>query len=106
MKPILALALLAVLGFTVAGCGSGKKGGGGGATLAYSGSTPQTISVIGSTALIPSVRAGTQIACKGMGITVTAPKTGAVVTARNKGMKLRIKRLPHGSIRVSCTSTH
>lgn len=104
MKPILAVTLLAVLGFSVAGCGSGTKGGGGGATLAYSGSTPQTTRVIGRTALIPSVRAGTRIGCKGMGVTVTAPTTGAIVTAHHQGMKLRIRRLPNRAIRVSCTS--
>ena len=107
MKPIIALALLAVLGFAAAGCGSGQKGGGGGeATLAYIGSTPATIRVTGSTALIPNVKAGTRIACEGMpGIRATAPTTGAVVTAHHRGRTLRIKRLPHGLIRVYCTST-
>ena len=104
VKTLIALALLAVLGFAVAGCGSGKKGGS--ATLAYSiGSTPATIKVTGSTAVIPNVKAGTPIACKGMGIRVTAPATGAIVTAHHQGKKLRIRRLPGGSIRVSCTST-
>ena len=104
MKALIALALLVVLGFAVAGCGSGEKGGS--ATLAYSsGSTPATIRVTGSTAVIPNVKAGTWIACKGMGIRVTAPATGAVATASHRGRKLRIQRLPGGSIRVSCTST-
>jgi hypothetical protein len=61
------------------------------------------IRVSGSTATIPNVKAGAWIACKSLPrIRLTAPATGANVTGRSKGKEIRLKRLPNGSIRVSC----
>ena len=105
VKRVVVLALLAVLGFAVAGCGSGKKAASPSATLAI---TPGSITVIGAEATIADVKAGTRIACKSLpGIRVTVPATGASVIARGRGTReLRLKRLPHGLIRVFCPSLH
>jgi hypothetical protein len=120
VRPILFLALLAVLGLAVAGCGSAKKNavvGKQSRGVVYVGpargsgvqqsSTNSAIRVPGATtATIPHVKTGTRIVCKEMpGISVTAPATGASVIARTRGTKeLRLKRLPDRSIRVSCTT--
>ena len=112
VKRLVALAMLAVLGFAVAGCGSKKhqvhsevpqK-----ATIALGGEIIGTITVTGQTATLPNVKTGTRIACKGLpGIRVTAPATGASVIARSRGTReLRLKRLPNGSIQVSCRAPH
>ena len=105
VKRVVVLALLAVLGFAVAGCGSGKKAASPSATLAI---TPGSITIIGEEATIADVKAGTRIACKSLpGIRVTVPATGASVIARGRGTReLRLKRLPHGTIRVFCPSLH
>jgi hypothetical protein len=98
------LALVTALGFAVAGCGSGKKAASPSATLAI---TPGSITIIGEEATIADVKAGTRIACKSLpGIRVTVPATGASVIARGRGRELRLKRLPHGVIRVFCPSLH
>ena len=120
MKPILVLALLAVLGVVVAGCGSAKKNvvaGKQSRGVVYVGpvrgsgvqqsSANSAIRVPGATTMtIPNVKTGTRIVCKDMpGISVTAPATGASVIARTRGTKeLRLKRLSNRSIRVSCTT--
>ena len=108
MKPILALALLTVLGFTAAACGATKKkvvvNPGGPESVQQS--TP-TITVSGKSTLLMNFKAGTRVACKGWsGVQVTVPATGASVIARSRGTKeLRLKRLPDGTIHVSCLST-
>jgi len=110
VRPILFLALLAVLGLAVAGCASAKKNavvGKQSRGVVYVGpargsgvqqsSTNSAIRVPGATtATIPHVKTGTRIVCKEMpGISVTAPATGASVIARTRGTKeLRLKRLP------------
>ena len=102
VKAVLALALLAVLGFAAAGCGSSKKAGP--TTFAGVGLAPgaHSITVKGNTE-ISNVKAGTWIACKTLpGIRLTAPATGANVTGRSKGKKIRLERIPNGSIRVFC----
>ena len=112
MKPIVALALLAVLGFAVAGCGAGKKAGPatfgpttfGPTTFAGVGLAPgvHSITVTGNTE-ISNVKAGTWVACKTLPrIRLTAPATGTNVTGSSKGREIRLKRLPNGSMRVSC----
>jgi hypothetical protein len=103
VKRVVVLALLAVLSFAVAGCGSGMKADSPSATLAI---TPGSITVIGAEATIADVKAGTRIACKSLpGIRVTAPAAGASVIARGRATReLRLKRLPHGVIRVFCPS--
>jgi hypothetical protein len=105
VKPTLALALLAVLGFTAAGCGATKKkivvvqGG----SVAMTRSPGHAIRVSGSTTTIPNVKEGTWIACKSLPrLRLTAPTTGTNVTGRSNGKEIRLKRLPNGSIRVSC----
>jgi len=110
MKPILALALLAALGFTVAGCGATKKKvvvtPGGSASVQQS--TTPAITVSGKSTLLMNFKAGTRVACKGWpGMQVTVPATGASVIVRSHGTKeLRLKRLQDGTIHVSCLSTH
>jgi hypothetical protein len=110
VKAVLALALFAVLGFAVAGCGSAKK-----IVAVRTVSTTEgpgvvhpimnPITVVGLSATIPNVPPGRQIACKTLpGISVTAPATRTSVIARSRGKELRLGRLANGSIRVSCPS--
>jgi hypothetical protein len=102
VKVVLALALLAVLGLGVSGCGSSTKPGP--TTFAGVGLARgvHSITVAGNTE-ISNVNAGTWIACKNLQhIRLTAPATGVNVTGRSKGKEIRLKRLPDGSIRVSC----
>jgi hypothetical protein len=108
--PILTLALLVVLGFTVAGCGATKKESvvNPGGPLSVQQSTAPPIRVSGKSTILMNLKAGTLVACKDWpGVQVTVPATGALVTARSRGTKeLRLKRLPDGTIHVSCLSTH
>jgi hypothetical protein len=117
MKPILALALLAVLGFAVAGCGSSKKADSG--QYQYSvtlyekaGSGPITVT---GTTTIANVKTGTRIKCKGWpgrGVKVPPPGSAANVgegevtpsgtTHSSRGMQLTHQE--NGSLTVSCTS--
>jgi hypothetical protein len=112
VKAVLALALLAVLGFAAAGCGASKKAGPttfgpttfGPTTFAGVGLAPgvHSITVRGNTE-ISNVKAGTWVACKTLpGIRLTAPATGANVTGSSKGREIRLERIPNGSIRVFC----
>jgi hypothetical protein len=115
VKAILVLALLAGLGFTVAGCGATKG------TIVNAGpkpirvSAPHTITVIGTTT-IPNVKAGTRIKCKGwLGHGVKVPRTGSEAnvgggTASPNGVpptshQMQLNHSENGSLTVACTSS-
>lgn len=115
MKPLLALALLAVLGFAVAGCGGTETITSGGPPVSVFTRAP-TIRVSGS-ATIPNVPTGTRIICKGWparGVKVpplggaanagagTATPGGTGSSSRN----LKLTHLENGSVTVSCTQSH
>ena len=121
MKAILALALLAVLGFTVAGCGSAKRA----VSTTYELTVTKvpvnasgSITVTGiTTTTIPNVAAGTRIICKtrqGMGANVKVPRVGATVSEGQLPLtqlgqepppeqQIAVTHLTGGSITVSCT---
>ena len=86
VKAILGLALFAVLGFSLAGCGGTKKIAGTvslplTAVAIPSANAPHTITVVGTTT-IPKVKAGTWIKCKGwLGHGVKVPPLGARQTS-------------------------
>ena len=85
MKPILVLALLAVLGFAAAGCGSGKKTNSGQYqyTVTLHKNVPSgTITVTGpATTAILNVKTGTHIRCKGWtGKDIRVPRLGSGLT--------------------------
>lgn len=122
MKLLLALALLAVLGFAVAGCGSAKKAVSGGpryihvVTLHKKAGSGLIITVTG-TLTIPNVKAGTRIKCKGWpgrGVKVPPPGSeanvgGGTATPSGTGSSSRNMKLTHlenGSVTVSCTQSH
>ena len=77
MKTILALAVLAGLGFAVAGCGSAKKAGPGPAVVntVDSNSPSGTIFVTGKKTFV-GLKVGTPIACKGGEPTANVPSGG------------------------------
>ena len=109
MKLILALVLLAVLGFAVAACGSTKKayvnmGGLGGP--AY---------VVRGTTTISNVATGDVVRCKG-GLSAEVPTPGGAVAvgrdrlsptgtpASSSSMgEIQLTRLRNGSVTVTCT---
>ena len=116
MKPILVLALLAVLGFAGAGCGSGKKTNSGQYqyTVTLHKNVPSgPITVTGTaTTAISNVKTGTHIRCKGWtGKDMRVPRLGSSLT-RGESVKLsgsvaetELLSLTHrenGSITVSC----
>ena len=128
MKPTLALAVLAVLGFAVAGCGAAKKttvtvGG----LMKHSG-TATTVPVVRSTlattahqfivagsVTIKNVKTGTQVGCKGWnGQGVRVPPRGQTLVGFASAMaipgkksraldQMSLKHRQDGSIAVSCT---
>jgi len=126
MKPIFALALLAVLGFAAAGCGSGKKAVSGGSdiyTVTLHNNVPSgPITVAGAAATaISNVKTGTHIRCKGwQGKDVRVPRRGSdlivgesVKLSKTQAKVLRTETetelmdLTHrenGSITVACES--
>ena len=118
MKAILVLALLAVLGFTVAGCGATKKIAAKGSLTAVAipnANGPHTITVVGTTT-IPNVKAGTRIKCKGwLGHGVKVPRMGSEAnvgggTAAPNGVpptshQMRLNHSENGSLTVVCTSS-
>ena len=116
MKPILVLALLAVLGFAGAGCGSGKKTNSGQYqyTVTLHKNVPSgPITVTGTaTTSISNVKNGTHIRCKGWtGKDMRVPRLGSSLT-RGESVKLswslaetELLSLTHrenGSITVYC----
>jgi hypothetical protein len=116
MKPTLVLALLAVLGFAAAGCGSGKKTNSGQHqyTVTLHKNVPSgTITVTGTaTTAILNVKRGTHIRCKGwMGKDIRVPRLGSgltlgeSVTLSGSVTETELMSLTHrenGSITVSC----
>lgn len=92
MKAVPALALLAVVGFTVAGCGSSKKAVSGG-----------PITVAGTTT-ISSVEVGTLIRCKG-GPAARTPHWFGSSYLRVPGVPglIHLEHRHNGSVTVSCT---
>ncbi len=114
MKPILALTLLAVLGFAVAGCGSGKKTNSGQYTVTLRrdvASGPITVTGPATTAIL-DVKTGTHIRCKGWtGKDMRVPRLGSGLTL-GESVKLsgsvtqtELMSLTHrenGSITVDC----
>jgi multidrug efflux pump subunit AcrA (membrane-fusion protein) len=83
MKPIFALALLVILGFAVAGCGSVKKTNSGQYTVTLRREVPSgPITVTGSaTTAILNVKTDTHIRCKGwMGRDMRVPRLGTGLT--------------------------
>jgi hypothetical protein len=126
MKPTLALAVLAVLGLAVAGCGATKKAAVTlGGPVKHSGSgTVNTIVrsdrmtaahrfIVAGSVTIKNVKTGTQVACKGWQGVSVPPRGQAVVgfasamaTPGKKSQALDQMSLRHrqdGSIAVSCT---
>jgi hypothetical protein len=117
MKPLLALALLAVLGFAAAGCGSAKKAVSGGpryihVVTLHKKAGSGSITVMGTTT-IPNVATGARIKCKGWpgrGVKVPAPggeadAGGGTATPSGTGSSSRNMRLTHlenGSVTVAC----
>ncbi len=118
MKAILVLALLAVLGFTVAGCGATKKIAAKGSLTAVAipnANAPHTITVVGTTT-ITNVKAGTRIKCKGwLGHGVKVPRMGSEAnvgggTAAPNGVpptshQMRLNHSENGSLTAVCTSS-
>ena len=118
MKAILALALLFVLGVTVAGCGATKKIATTGSLTAVAipnAHTSHTITVVGTTT-IPNVKAGTRIKCKGwLGHGVKVPPMGSEANigggmAAPSGVpptshQMRLNHSENGSLTVVCTSS-
>ncbi len=116
MKPILALALLAVLGFAVAGCGSAKKAKSGQYTVTlYKKADSSPITVRGTTT-IPNVKPGARVNCKGWkGQGVAVPSRGgeALITFESQiaipgkktsgsvmSLTRRPKRVGHGQLQA------
>jgi hypothetical protein len=112
-----ALALLAVVGVVLAGCGSTKTSGSG--TRPLNGSLARSITVAGRAATIPNVKTGTRVTCKGWpgpGAKVPPPGGGVAEEARqdtvtsgpastgpSSSRELQLRHLRNGSITVSCT---
>lgn len=110
MKTILALALVGLLGFMVAGCGATKKI----AVKIDNGFGPHTPVAVSGTKTIRNVKTGARVTCEGWaGQGVRVPPRGqAVVGFASKlsipGKKspaldqMSLKHLQNGSIRVTC----
>jgi hypothetical protein len=124
MKPISALALLAILGFTVAGCGSSRKAGPSTsvtrAVVTVGGPELGPITVTGpTTTTIPNVPTGTRITCRtrhGLGANVKVPRVGVTVAegqsqlrelgqTRTPTQQINLTHLEDGSITVSCSQS-
>jgi hypothetical protein len=109
MKRILALVLLAVLGFAVAACGSTKKayvnmGGLGGSAFVVRGTT--TISDVTTRDLVrcqggPSANVPTPGGAVAAGTDRLSP-TGAPSSTSSRG-EIQLTRLRNGSVTVTCT---
>ena len=115
VKTLIALALLAVLGFAAAGCGATKK-----KTVVYHDgqamrSSPITFT---GTTTVPNVATGTLIHCKG-GPSAKVPRRGATVAAGEDKLSpvgtpppttpsraIQLTHLQNGSVTVSCTPSN
>ena len=114
MKPIFALMLLAVLGFAVAGCGSGKKTYASGPITVNAGLTAGSTTGPPITTIL-NVKTGTHIRCRGWkGNDLRVPRLGSRLTlgesAKFPGLVMEPERelmfLTHsenGSISVACS---
>ncbi len=119
MRRLLTTALLAFLGFAVAGCGATKKGGWEQypVTLYKKASGPLAVT---GTMTISSVKTGTFIRCHG-GPGAKVPARGAGVSAGSAiqavigatttapppvSRQIQITHLQDGSVTVSCTPSH
>ena len=109
VRSIFALVLLAVLGFSVAGCGATKK------IVLHVDTTPatpvfgQTITVVGpTTTTIANVKTGTRIGCKDWDAQVaTVPRRGDSDGVREGGpgttsSELQMTHLENGSVTAAC----
>jgi hypothetical protein len=118
VKAVLALSLLALLGFA-AGCGATKKivvrVHTGSLSTEIANNETRTITVAGSaTTTIPNVQTGTRIKCKGWpgrGVKAPAPGTTANVGGgkatpggAQTSHSVQLTRLANGSLTVLCTS--
>lgn len=110
-RAILGLGLVAVLGFAVASCGSGKR------RVSITFTRP-------TTTMIVDVRTGTTISCdagpgaKAVGISVVVPPPGQGTISRaggavgesadegNASAKIQLTHLRDGAVTVSCRSSH
>lgn len=114
MKWILVLAVLAALGFAVAGCGSGKKAGTETVVrVARSHAVKWVfgahgVTVIGAgTARFTNLKPGTRVSCKG-GPALTVPydrATAAAVRGPAPDIDIKLTRSLNGTVRVSCGSS-
>lgn len=121
MKRLSALALLAILGFGVAGCGSSKKAGPSTsvtrAVVTVGGPELGSITITGSTTTtIPNVSTGTRITCRtrhGLGASVKVPRVGVTVDEgqsqlrelgqkRSPTQQINVTHQEDGSITASC----
>ena len=123
MRSFLALALLAVLAFSVAGCGSAKKVH----AVALTPTFPDVlgggpIAVGGRTATILNVQTGARVSCKGRfghGASLRVPRRGASAaegqsqltqvttppqTKPSPTQQISVTHRQDGSITVSCTT--
>jgi len=114
-KRIAALAVLAALGFFVAGCGgSAKKGGSISLILVTTARlSPEALTVSGTTT-ISDVKPGTSIGCKGGGPRVKVPAGAGAVNAgtgtvrkggsgHSHSKHLQLTRSPNGTVTVTCS---
>lgn len=126
MKRVLTVVVVAVLGLVVAGCASGHKAASRVTTVPYARSVVDLSSgrdtiVVSGSAIIPHVKAGTEIACKGGGPKVKVPAGMAEVagksytvgvaaaghwSSRGSGSvpetSLELLRSPDGTVTVTC----
>lgn len=123
VKPILAPALLAALGFGVAGCGgSGHKAGTGASIKVSVSSGPLLLGpiAVSGTTTISDVQTGTLIRCKGWtGPGVKVPRRGAGVAVGqstlvpvgskskpSRSHQVSMTHRPDGSVAITCGPTH
>lgn len=116
MKAILAVGLLAVVGFAPAGCGAGKKTDS--ATITNTRTTAVTnggpvvparsnITVFERTATVANVKSGIWIRCGGWpapGVKVPPRGQGFIAKMGAASEELHLTHLRNGSIRVVCKS--
>ena len=122
MKRIVALVVLAVVGFAAAGCAAGHKAASNVITLTSIVDVkgqPQKF-IVSGTATIPRVAPGAQFACKGeesdwvtvpAGLASYSGKTYTIGASQRGGWSdggptssLRLLRSPNGTVTVTCAS--
>jgi hypothetical protein len=102
MKRILALVVLAVLGFATAGCGSGEKARTSHVVKFVSG--PHGIRVVGrGTARLAHLKPGTRVSCKGAPAVTVPYDTSSVAAVRGPVERsIKLTRSLNGTVTVSC----